>query len=180
MVAKSKLDGAKSHFTEELKKIRTGRAHPSMLDGITVKVYGTEMSIIQAASITAPEAQLLQITPFDPNNISAICDAIRADQSLGFNPMDDGRVVRVPVPPLTTERRQQIVKQLNEKVEISMISTRNVRHEVLNEAKEAKNDKQIGEDDYNWVQKQIDEAMAKTKNEIEILAKEKEKEIMTV
>lgn len=177
---KAKLVGAKNHFSEELKKVRTGRAHSSMLDGIMVTVYGTQMPIKQTASITAPEAQLLQITPFDPSNIAAICDAIRADQSLGFNPMDDGRVVRIPIPPLTTERRQQIVKQLNEKVEESLIATRNIRHDVLNEAKQAKTAKTISEDDYNWIQKQVDETMTKIKNDIEIMAREKEQEIMTV
>jgi ribosome recycling factor len=178
--AKAKLLAAEAHFAEELKKLRTGRAHPSMLDGVVVKAYGTPMSLKQTASVTAPEAQLLQITPFDPSNIAAISEAIRSDQSLGLNPMDDGRVVRVPIPPLTTERRQQIVKQLNEKAEEALITTRNIRHEALDEAKKAKSDKVIGEDDFARAEKQIDELMVKTKLEIEAQAKSKEQEIMTV
>lgn len=178
--AKSKIDAAKNHFIEELKKLRTGRAHPSMLDGVTVQVYGTMMPINQVANITAPEAQMLQITPFDPNNLAHISDAIRNNQSLNMNPMDDGRVVRVPIPSLTTERRQQIVKQLNEKVEESLISCRNARHEALNEAKEAKSAKQIGQDDADRIEKQIDDLMTKNKLEIEGLAASKEKDIMTV
>jgi ribosome recycling factor len=177
---KVKLAAAEKHFIEELKKLRTGRAHPSMLDGLMVKAYGASVPIIQVASVTAPEAQLLQITPFDPNNLPAIADSIRNNQSLGMNPMDDGRVVRVPIPPLTTERRLQIVKQLGEKVEESLISARNIRHDALDEAKQAKLAKKIGEDDYNRVEKQVDEIMAKTKAEIEGLASAKEKEIMTV
>ena len=178
--AKSKLTSAVNHFHEELKKLRTGRAHPSQLDGVMVVAYGTPMPLNQTANITAPEAQLLQITPFDPSNIQAISDAIRNDQSLGMNPMDDGRVVRVPIPALTTERRQQIVKQLNEKVEETHITCRNVRHDALDTAKKAKADKSISEDDYNRAEKQIDELMAKTKSEVEAAAKAKEQEIMTV
>lgn len=178
--AKTKLASAVSHFHDELKKLRTGRAHPSQLDGIVVMAYGTPMPLNQVANITAPEAQLLQITPFDPSNIQAIAEAIRSDQALGLNPMDDGRVVRVPIPPLTTERRQQIVKQLNEKVEETHIASRNIRHDVLDVAKRAKNDKSISEDDLSRIEKQIDELMAKTKAEVEAAAKAKEQEIMTV
>ena len=177
---KTKLTAAENHFIDELKKLRTGRAHPSMLDGVMVKSYGTLVPIIQVAAITAPEAQLLQITPFDPNNLAAIADAIRNNQSLNMNPMDDGRLVRVPIPPLTTERRQQIVKQLGEKVEASLISARNIRHDALDDAKQVKLAKNIGEDDYNRIEKQIDDMMVKTKAEIEGLASAKEKEIMTV
>jgi ribosome recycling factor len=178
--AKTKLITAQSHFDNEMKKLRTGRAHSSILDGLMVIAYGTPMPLNQLANVTAPEAQLLQITPFDPSNIQAINDAIRNDQSLGLNPSDDGRVVRVPIPALTTERRQQIVKQLNEKVEEALITTRNVRHDTLDTLKLAKNDKDISEDDYSRLEKQLDEAMAKTKVEIEVAAKAKEQEIMTI
>lgn len=177
---KTKLKVATDHFSGELKKLRTGRAHPSMLDGVMVVAYGTPMPLNQVSTVTTPEAQLIQISPFDPNNLQAICEAIRNDQALGLNPMDDGRLVRVPIPPLTTERRQQIVKQLNEKLEESHISARNIRHEALDIAKKAKSDKQISEDDFNRIEKQIDELMAKTKNDLESLAKAKEQEIMTV
>lgn len=178
--AKIKLQAAVDHFNEEIKKLRTGRAHPSMLDGLVVVAYGTPMPINQVSNVTAPEAQLLQIMPFDPNNIQAIAEAIRNDQSLGLNPSDDGRVVRVPIPPLTTERRQQIVKQLSEKTEEAHIACRNIRHDALDDAKKAKASKDIGEDDYTRLEKQIDELMAKTKQDIESAAKLKEQEIMTV
>jgi ribosome recycling factor len=178
--AKNKLSSAVAHFNEELKKLRTGRAHPSMLDGIMVVAYGTPMPLNQVSTVTAPEAQLIQISPFDPSNIQAISEAIRSDQSLGLNPSDDGRVVRVPIPALTTERRQQIVKQLNEKAEEAHIACRSVRHDTLAEAKDAKSDKDIGEDDYNRIEKQVDELMAKTKQDIEAAVKVKEQEIMTV
>ena len=177
---KTKLTATESHFSEELKKLRTGRAHPGMLDGVVVKVYGTLLPLKQVSSLTVPEAQLLQITPFDPSNIAAISEAIRNDQALGLNPMDDGRVVRIPIPPLTTERRQEIVRQLNEKVEAELIVTRNVRHEALESAKQAKIAKTFGQDDYLRVDKQIEELMFNTKQAIDHLARTKEQEIMTV
>src|SRR5687768_17549033 len=96
--AKAKFQQAVLHLQEELKKVRTGRAHPSMLDGVMVEAYGVQMPLIQVGTVTAPEAQLIQITPFDPNNIQAIASAIRDNPSLGLNPSDDGRVVRIPIP----------------------------------------------------------------------------------
>ena len=105
---KSKIEAALAHFEEELKKVRTGRANAGMLEGVMVEAYGTPMPLNQVASIAVPEPQLLQVTPFDPNNLQAISAAIRDNQSLGLNPADDGRVVRVPIPPLTEERRREM------------------------------------------------------------------------
>ena len=178
--AKKKFTVAIAHLQAELKKLRTGRAHPSMLDGIMIQAYGQPMPLIQIGSVTVPESQLLQITPFDPANLQAIATAIRENQSLGLNPMDDGRVVRVPIPQLNTERRQQIVKLLGEKSEECMISLRNARHEALKTADQAKKDRALSENDYERLQKQIDELMAKQKTEVETLAKAKEAEIMTI
>src|SRR5665213_2544508 len=93
--AADKFKSAGEHFEAELKKLRTGRASSAMLDGVMVEAYGTPMPLNQVANITAPEAQLLQITPFDPHNLQAISSAIRDNRSLGLNPSDDGRVVRV-------------------------------------------------------------------------------------
>ncbi len=178
--AKSKFQQAREHFQEDLKKIRTGRAHPGMLDGVMAEAYGTPMPLIQVATITVPEAQLLQITPFDPSNLQAISAAIRDNQSLGLNPMDDGKVVRIQIPPLNEERRREYVKVLNGKVEDTMISLRNARHEALKEAEDAKKDRQITEDDLTSIKKQLDDLMTKEKTEIDGLAKSKEHEILTV
>ena len=127
-----KMAAAFERFENELHKIRTGRAHPGMLDGIKVEAYGASMPLNQVANVTAPEAQMLLVTPFDPSNLQNIAAAIRADQSLGFNPSDDGRVVRVPVPALTEDRRKQLVRQVGEKVEEARIALRNVRVNILN------------------------------------------------
>ncbi|MFA5004167.1 MAG: ribosome recycling factor [Candidatus Saccharimonadales bacterium] len=177
---KRKFASALEHFHDELKKLRTGRAHPSMLDGVMVEAYGTQMPLNQAATITAPEGQLLQISPFDPNNIQAIASAIRDNPSLGLNPSDDGRVVRVPIPALNEERRREIVKQLGAKQEEAMIGLRNIRRDALDVVDRAKKDKTVGEDDAKRLEKQVDDAMNETRDHIEVAAKTKEQEIMTV
>ena len=175
-----KMNQAYVHFEDDLKKVRTGRAHPSMLDGIMVDAYGAKMPLNQVANVVAPEPQLLQITPFDPSNLQAIVAAIRDDQSLGFNPSDDGRIVRVPIPQLTTERRQQIAKQLGEKVEDCRIALRNIRHDALKAAKKAKDDKTITEDDAQRIEKSFDQLMSTMQSKIDAAAKAKETEIMTM
>lgn len=178
--AQAKLNQAIDKFRDNLKSLRTGRASASMLDGVTVEAYGTPMPLIQVATITVPEAQLIQITPFDPSNLQAISEAIRNNQSLGLNPADDGRVVRVPIPPLTEERRRELAKQVGQKQEEAMIGLRAVRHEAMDAIDKAKKDKQIGEDDAKRLSTQIEESMNKTKSEIETIAKAKETEITTL
>ena len=175
-----KMNHALAHFEDELKKVRTGRAHPSMLDGIQVEAYGQKMPLNQVASVGAPEPQMLQVTPFDPSQVQAISAAIRADQSLGFNPSDDGRIVRVPVPPLTEERRRQMVKQTSEKVEEARIALRNIRQDGLKDAKRKKDAKELGEDDVKRIEKEFDKLMAEYQEKIEGAFKAKEKDILTI
>lgn len=175
-----KMSGAFAHFEEELKKVRTGRAHAGMLDGVMVEAYGAKMPLNQVANVTAPEAQMLLVTPFDPGNITAIASAIRDNQSLGFNPSDDGRVVRVPVPALTEERRRQLVKQVGEKVEDARIAMRTIRQDALKDAKRMKDAKELGEDDYKRVEKEIDALMSKVQAQIDEAFKAKEKDVLKV
>jgi len=175
-----KLSGAIERFREELSKLRTGRAHPSMLDSVMVEAYGAQMPLNQVGNVTAPDGTLIQITPFDPNNVQAISDAIRNNQALGLNPMDDGHVVRVPIPPLTEERRREISKQVGVKHEECMIVVRNIRHDSLAEIESAKKDKEIGEDDAKRFVGLIEDVVNKTKNLAETISKEKEQEIMKV
>jgi ribosome recycling factor len=176
----SKFTSAISHFESELKKVRTGRAQPSMLDGVMIEAYGSPMPLNQVASVAAPESQLLQITPFDPNNLQAIASAIRDNPSLGLNPMDDGRVVRIPIPPLTEERRRDYVKVINSKTEDCMVGLRSIRHAALDAINQAKKDKLVGEDDAKRYEKHVDEDMGKAKIAAESAAKAKETEVMTV
>ena len=130
-----KIKTSIEHLQEELKKVRTGRAHPDMISGLMVDAYGAQMPLNQLANVTTPEPQLLQISPFDPSNIEAISKAIRDNPSLGMNPSDDGRLIRVPIPPLTTERRQEMGKILGSKAEEARISIRSIRHDFLNDTK---------------------------------------------
>ncbi len=175
-----RFSGAVAHFQEELKKVRTGRAHPSMLDSVHVEAYGQKMPLNQVANVVAPEPQMLTVTPFDPSNIQVIVAAIRADQSLGLNPSDDGRIVRVPIPALTEERRKQIVKQTSEKVEEARIALRNVRQDALKETKRLKDAKELSEDDQKRAEKAIDDSMGSYNAQIDAAFKDKEKEILTI
>lgn len=175
-----KMNNAFAHFEEELKKVRTGRAHPGMLDSVHVEVYGTRMPLNQVANITAPEAQMLLVTPFDPSNIAAITSAIRDNQGLGFNPSDDGRIVRVPVPALTEERRKMLVKQTSEKVEEARIAMRTVRQDALKDAKRMKDAKELSEDEMKRVEKEIDRLMADMQQRVDEAFKSKEQDILTI
>lgn len=175
-----KMDGALEHFSEELKRVRTGRAHPDMLTSITIDAYGSKLPLNQAANVTAPEPQMLLITPFDPSNIVAISTAIRDAQSLGFNPSDDGRVVRVPIPALTEERRREMVKTLGDKVEECRIALRNIRQDALKDAKRRKEAKELSEDDIKAVEKEFDKLMGEYQAKIDEQFKAKEAEILTI
>ena len=169
------MEEAVSRFEEEMKKVRTGRAHPDMLSSIKVEAYGQFMPLNQVANITAADATLLMITPFDPSTIQAIASAIRADQSLGLNPADDGRVVRVPIPALTEERRKEIVKNASTKVEQAKVAIRNVREDARKELKAAE---ELGEDVKKRAEKEIDDLTKEFTDKIEALFKAKSEEIM--
>jgi len=151
-----------------------------MLDSIHVESYGQRVPLNQVANVNAPEPQLLTITPFDPSTIQAIAAGIRQDQALGLNPSDDGRVIRVPIPPLTEERRKLLVKQTSEKVEEARIALRNVRQDALKEAKRKKDAKELSEDDLKGVEKTIDATIASCNGKLDLAFKEKEKEILTL
>lgn len=172
-----KMQGVVDRFNDEMKKVRTGRAHPDMLSGVKVEVYGQFVPLNQAANITAADATMLVITPFDPANIKAISEAIRNDQSLGLNPSDDGRIVRVPIPPLTEERRKEIVKQASGKVEEAKVALRNIREDARKAIKSAD---ELGEDVKKRAEKEIDDLTKKFSDKIDAEFKAKSEEIMTL
>ena len=175
-----KFDSAIERLETELKKVRTGRAHPSMLETVSVEVYGVKMPINQVANITAADAQMLVVTPFDAGNIQAIAGAIRTDQSLGFNPSDDGRVIRVPIPALTEERRKQLVKQTSEKLEAAKISIRAIRQDANKDAKRQQNAKELGEDDVKRIEKEIERLKDAAEMKCETAFKRKEQDLLTI
>ena len=176
----TKMDTALERLDTELKKVRTGRAHPDMLASVSVEAYGAKMPLNQVSNVTVPEPQQLLVTPFDPSNIAAISAAIRDDQSLGFNPSDDGRVVRVPIPALTEERRREMVKQLGDKVEDCRIALRTVRQDALKDAKRRKEAKELSEDDQKAVEKEFDGLMSSYQTKIDDAFKAKEQEVLTI
>jgi len=168
------------HLQSEMKKVRTGRAHPDMLEGVTVEAYGQPMPIIQVATVSAPDATLLQVNPFDPNNLEAIVEAIRNDQSLGFNPTDDGKIIRVPIPPLTEERREEMAKQLGGKSQEALVSSRQNRQDAMKAAEQAERDKSIGKDDLNRIKNEIEKATSEFKEKVDELISQKRSDIMSL
>lgn len=172
---KNKMNAVIDRFKEEMKKVRTGRAHPDMLSGIKAEVYGQFMPLNQVANITAADATLLVITPFDPSNIQNIVAAIRNDQALGLNPTDDGRVIRVPIPALTEERRKEIVKTASTKVEEAKVAIRNIREDARKAVKIAT---EMSEDVKKRAEKEIDDITKEFSDKIDSEFKTKSDEIM--
>ncbi len=182
VIEQLKLDAKETeeHFGAELSKLRTGRAHPSMVEDLVAEVYESKMPLKQLATITTPEPQLIQISPFDPNSIAPIASAIRADQALGLNPADDGNVIRIQIPPLTEERRLLIVKQLGQKQEDAHIRLRKARQEAISTIDKAKKAKEVGEDDADRMKKQVEDVVNTCKSAIDETAKTKESDLLKV
>ncbi len=174
---RKKMESVIERFKDEMKKARTGRAHPDMLSGIKVEAYGQFMPLNQVANVTAADATLLVITPFDPSTIQAITTAIRADQALGLNPADDGRVIRVPIPALTEERRKEIVKTASAKVEEAKVAIRNVREDARKAVKIAA---EMSEDVKKRAEKEIDDLTKEFNDKIDAEFKTKSDEIMKI
>jgi ribosome recycling factor len=176
---KTRMDKAVEDFRTNLAAARTGRANVHMLDTIRVSYYGSEMPLNQVSNVHVPEAQLLTVQPFDPSIMGEIEKAIRS-AGLGLNPMNDGKIIRIPVPPLTEERRKEMVKHLHKILEDHRTAIRNVRRDGNEAIKKAMKDKKITEDDEK---KALDEVQKLTDAEIkkmEEMSAAKEKELMTV
>ena len=176
---RTRMDKAVEDFRTNLASIRTGRASVHMLDQVKVLAYGTEMPLNQVGQISAPEPQLLLIQPYDVSLIVEIEKALRTS-SQGFNPQNDGKVVRVPVPPMTEERRKEVVKHLNKVLEDHRTAVRNIRRDGNDLLKKATKEKKISEDEEK---RSLDEMQKLTDEEIkrmEELCKAKEKEVMQV
>jgi ribosome recycling factor len=176
---KTRMDKAVEDFRTNLAAARTGRATVNMLDPVRVAAYGSEMPLNQLAQVHASDAQLLTVQPFDPSIMNDIEKAIRS-AGLGLNPQNDGKMIRIPVPPLTEERRREMVKHLHKILEDHRTAIRNVRRDGNDAVKKAMKDKKITEDDEK---KALDEVQKLTDAEIkkmEEMAGAKEKELMTV
>lgn len=174
-----KMDKAIENLQKDFKKVRTGRANPSMLDGITVDYYGTPTAMAQVGNISVPEPQMMLVTPWEKSLLGEIEKAIlKAD--IGITPQNDGNVVRLPIPPLTEERRKEMVKQIKKFGEDAKISIRNVRREGNDKLKKMEKDKEISQDDVKTGTSNVQDVTDKHVKEIDRLIVEKEKELMQV
>ena len=165
------------HYQKEVSKIRTGRASTSMLDSVQVDYYGTAQPLKNVSHVSAPEAQLIVITPFDPSSLEMIESSILA-ADLGMNPNNDGNVIRLNVPTLTEERRQELIKFLHKTIEEGRISIRNIRRDGNDQIKKLQNDESLSEDnvkiELNNIQDLTNDFIDKMNN----LQSDKEKEII--
>jgi ribosome recycling factor len=176
---RTRMDKAVEDFRVNLAAARTGRASVHMLDTIRVAYYGSEMPLNQIAQVHAPEAQLLTVQPFDPSILGEIEKAIRS-AGLGLNPMNDGKIVRIPVPPLTEERRRDMVKHLHKILEDHRTAIRNIRRDGNDAIKKAMKDKKIAEDEERRALEEIQKLTDDEIKKMEEMSKAKEKELMTV
>ena len=171
---RGKLEEISAGFVSELKIIHTGRVHPSILDGVLVEAYETKLPLNQTAAVLVSGASILKVTPFDINNINPIRNAIASNEKLNLNPTDDGRVIYISVPPLTTERRQQIVKGLHALKENFLVKLRQARHQILKHLKK----ELTAEEEIKSLEKQVETLMTETRGRIEKLTQEKADEIL--
>jgi ribosome recycling factor len=163
----------------ELGQLRAGRSNPAMVESIPVQAYQSTMKLLEVASITAPEARLLVIQPWDRSLIKEIEAALRASE-LGLEPAVDGEVIRISFPPLTEEKRKELVKVVNEKLEEARIAVRKAREEALKDWKGQEKAGEISEDDYFRKEKQLQQHVDQTNAKIKDLGEAKEKELMTL
>ena len=176
---KTRMDKAVEDFRKAMASTRTGRASVHMVDSVTVECYGAQMPLNQIAQVHAPEAQLITIQPFDPTQLAAIEKAIRAAE-LGLNPMNDGKIVRVPVPSLTEERRKDMVKHLHKVLEEHRTAIHNIRRDGNDLIKKAMKDKKITEDDEKRAMDEIQKLTDGEIKKMEDMSKGKEKEVMEI
>jgi len=172
-----RMEKAAEVFKHALTGIRTGRANPGLVDSLRVEVYGAPVVLKSVAQVGAPEPTQIVIRPFDPGTIKDIEKAIRASD-LGFNPSNDGRVIRIAIPPLSTDVRRKLVARIKEMSEDARVSVRNVRRDGNKAADDAENDNDLTEDDCKQTKDQIQELTKQYENRINELAKAKESEVM--
>lgn len=173
---KIKMEKSITLLSQELSKIRTGRASPALLDGVKVEYYGTILPLNQVASVSIPEPRLIVIQPWDKQALGAIEKGIYK-ASLGLTPNNDGNVIRLSVPPLTTERREEISKLVQHLGEECRIALRNIRREANNEIKKGEKDKKISEDESFKTQEAIQKMTDEYIKKVDEILKKKEKEI---
>jgi ribosome recycling factor len=177
--ARTRMEKALEDFRKELGTLRTGRANASLLDSIRVDYHGSPMSVNQLGSLTVPEPAMIVIAPWDPSAVALIDKAIRTSD-LGLNPTNDGKVVRVPIPALTEERRKDMVKQLHKVLENHRTALRNVRRDLKEAIEKLEKDKKISEDEKKRGLDELEKISHAETKKMEDLSESKEKEILQV
>jgi ribosome recycling factor len=177
--AKTRMEKAVDDFRKELATIRTGRANATLLDNVRVDYHGTPMPVNQLGSMTVPDPTMIVIAPWDPSAVALIDKAIRAAE-LGLNPTNDGKVVRVPIPALTEERRKDLVKQLHKILENHRTAVRNIRRDLKEAIEKLEKEKKISEDDKKRSLDELEKLSHAETKKIEDLSAAKEKEVMQI
>jgi ribosome recycling factor len=177
--AEVRMGKAIDALRRDLATIRTGRASPSLVERLPVEYYGSSTPLNQLAGISVPEPRMLMIQPWDRGSMAAIEKAIRKSE-LGLNPTNDGQVVRIAIPPLTEERRKQLVKLVHGHVEEAKVALRNIRRDAMTHVKELLTEKLIGEDDERRAEHQVDELTRRYVSDAERVGKAKEQEVLEV
>ncbi|WP_329605367.1 ribosome recycling factor [Zavarzinia marina] len=173
------MNGAVENLRHEYAGLRTGRASPTLLDPITVEVYGAQMQINQVASVSVPEPRMLSVSVWDKGSVSAVEKAIR-NSGLGVNPVTDGTLIRIPIPELNQERRQEMVKLASKYAEQARVAVRNVRRDGMDQLKKLEKDGKISEDDHKIYADEVQDMTDKAIGLIDGLLSTKEKEILQV
>ena len=181
VIAELEQNVTKAHeaLKRELAKIRTGRAHPSLLESVRVEVYGSQMPISQCATVTAPEARMLTVKPWDKTQLKAIEKAI-VQSPLGLNPQSDGEILRIPMPPLTAERRKDLAKIVKKNGEDTKVAVRKARHDAKDMLENLKTEGEISEDEHDRAQKKVEELIQKGVGEIDAIIARKDKDLTEV
>src|SRR5690349_24521884 len=177
--AKTRMEKAVEDFRKELGTLRTGRANASLLDSIRVDYHGTPMPVNQLGTLTVPDATMIVVAPWDPSAVPMIDKAIRT-ADLGLNPTNDGKVVRVPIPSLTEERRKDLVKQLHKVLENHRTAVRNIRRDIKEAIEKLEKEKKISEDEKKRALTELENVSHAETKKIEDLSAAKEKEVMQI
>jgi ribosome recycling factor len=177
--ARTRMEKAVEDFRKELAGVRTGRANVTLLDHIRVDYHGTSMPVNQLGTLSVPEATMIVISPWDPSAVQMIDKAIRTSD-LGLNPTNDGKIVRVPIPPLTEDRRKEIVKHLHKVLENHRTAVRNIRRDVKEAVDKLEKDKKISQDEQKRTLDELEKLTHSETKKIEDLSAVKEKEILEV
>jgi len=177
--ARARMEKAIDDFRKELSTLRTGRANVTLLDHIRVDYHGTPMPINQLGTLSVPEPTLIVISPWDPTAATAIDKAIRTSD-LGLNPASDGKVVRVPIPPLTEERRKDLVKHLHKVLENHRTAVRNIRRDIKEAVEKLEKEKKISEDDRKRTLEELEKVTHSETKKLEDLSAAKEKEVLEI